>query len=59
MYLLTHPEAQAKMQMELDQIIGNERRVTLADRSDLPYTNAVINVGMHDHVRPTFEIYIN
>uniref|UniRef100_A0A914D9Q9 Cytochrome P450 n=1 Tax=Acrobeloides nanus TaxID=290746 RepID=A0A914D9Q9_9BILA len=43
LYLLTHPEAQAKMQMELDKTIGNERRVTLADRSDLPYTNAVIN----------------
>ena len=29
---------------ELDRIVGNERRVFLADRQKLPYTNAVVHV---------------
>ncbi|XP_077174259.1 cytochrome P450 1A4-like [Paroedura picta] len=40
MYLVTYPEIQKKIQEEIDQVIGRERKPRLADRSVLPYTEA-------------------
>ncbi|XP_026711620.1 cytochrome P450 1A5-like isoform X2 [Athene cunicularia] len=42
MYLVTYPNIQKKIQKELDQIIGQERRPRLSDRGTLPYTEAFI-----------------
>ncbi|XP_053259743.1 cytochrome P450 1A5 [Podarcis raffonei] len=42
MYLVTYPEIQKKMQEEIDQTIGRERKPRLSDRSTLPYTEAFI-----------------
>ncbi|XP_063782444.1 cytochrome P450 1A5 [Pseudophryne corroboree] len=42
MYLVAHPQIQDKLQNELDQVIGRERRPKLSDRADLPYTEAFI-----------------
>ncbi|NXH13891.1 CP1A5 protein, partial [Bucco capensis] len=42
MYLVTYPNIQKKIQDELDQTIGWERRPRLSDRSRLPYTEAFI-----------------
>ncbi|NXF89714.1 CP1A5 protein, partial [Eubucco bourcierii] len=42
MYLVTYPNIQKKIQEELDQTIGRERRPRLSDRSMLPYTEAFI-----------------
>ncbi|XP_053320488.1 cytochrome P450 1A1 [Spea bombifrons] len=42
MYLVAHPEIQEKIQNELDQVIGRERKPRLSDRSQLPYTEAFI-----------------
>ncbi|XP_061451237.1 cytochrome P450 1A5-like [Rhineura floridana] len=42
MYLVTYPEIQKKIQEEIDQTIGRERKPTLSDRSMLPYTEAFI-----------------
>ncbi|XP_010186809.1 PREDICTED: cytochrome P450 1A5-like [Mesitornis unicolor] len=42
MYLVTHPKIQKKIQEELDQTIGQERRPRLSDRGMLPYTEAFI-----------------
>ncbi|CAH2273412.1 Cytochrome P450 1A5 [Pelobates cultripes] len=42
LYLVAHPEIQEKIQKELDQVIGRERRPTLSDRGQLPYTEAFI-----------------
>ncbi|CCM01206.1 uncharacterized protein FIBRA_03254 [Fibroporia radiculosa] len=36
-----YPEVQKKAQMEIDNIIGNDRLPTLGDRESLPYVNAV------------------
>jgi hypothetical protein len=33
------------MHKELDKVIGDDRLVTVADKLNLPYTNAVIMVG--------------
>ncbi|XP_072258294.1 cytochrome P450 1A1 [Pyxicephalus adspersus] len=42
MYLVANPKIQEKIQAELDQVIGRERRPKLSDRSQLPYTEAFI-----------------
>ncbi|KAM9223939.1 cytochrome P450 1A5-like [Leptosomus discolor] len=42
MYLVTYPNIQKRIQEELDQIIGQERRPRLSDRGTLPYTEAFI-----------------
>ncbi|NXW44501.1 CP1A5 protein, partial [Nyctiprogne leucopyga] len=42
MYLVTYPDIQKKIQEELDQTIGRERRPRMSDRGTLPYTEAFI-----------------
>ncbi|XP_067390747.1 cytochrome P450 1A5-like isoform X2 [Emydura macquarii macquarii] len=42
MYLAKYPDIQKKIQEELDQTIGRERRPRLSDRPMLPYTEAFI-----------------
>ncbi|NXT46796.1 CP1A5 protein, partial [Pluvianellus socialis] len=42
MYLMRYPHIQKKIQEELDQTIGRERRPRLSDRGMLPYTEAFI-----------------
>uniref|UniRef100_A0A8C5TYL8 Cytochrome P450 1A n=1 Tax=Malurus cyaneus samueli TaxID=2593467 RepID=A0A8C5TYL8_9PASS len=40
MYVALYPDIQSKIQEELDQRIGRERRPRLSDRGSLPYTEA-------------------
>ncbi|NWQ99093.1 CP1A4 protein, partial [Paradoxornis webbianus] len=42
MYVALYPDVQRKIQEELDQTIGRERRPRLSDRGTLPYTEAFI-----------------
>ncbi|CAJ0567346.1 unnamed protein product, partial [Mesorhabditis spiculigera] len=42
-YVLNHPEVQDKLHEELDRVIGSDRKVTVADKNNLPYVNAVVN----------------
>ncbi|XP_066265251.1 cytochrome P450 1A5-like [Branchiostoma lanceolatum] len=49
LYMLVFPDVQARVQRELDAVVGRERVPTLADESSLPYTAAVI----HEIVRHT------
>jgi cytochrome P450 len=40
--VLHHPEVKEKLRREIDEVVGN-RTVSLNDRNNMPYTNAVIN----------------
>jgi cytochrome P450 len=41
-FMTVHPELQARAQAELDAVIGLERLPALADRSHLPFMNALL-----------------
>ena len=42
LYLLHHPEVQAKVHQELDEVVGRGRRPGLKDQDNLNYLNAVL-----------------
>ena len=44
LYLLHHPEVQNRIHKELDEVIGEDREITMADKPKLPYVTATINV---------------
>ncbi|NWX09104.1 CP2J2 protein, partial [Caloenas nicobarica] len=43
LYMAIYPEIQARVQAEIDTVIGQARQPALDDRSNMPYTNAVIH----------------
>ncbi|XP_060933844.1 cytochrome P450 2J2-like isoform X1 [Limanda limanda] len=42
-YMINYPEIQKKVQDEIDRAIGQSRQPTMADRPNLPYTDAAIH----------------
>ncbi|XP_019474274.1 cytochrome P450 2J2-like isoform X3 [Meleagris gallopavo] len=43
LYMAMYPEIQARVQAEIDAVIGQCRQPALEDRNNMPYTNAVIH----------------
>ncbi|XP_030353601.1 cytochrome P450 1A5-like isoform X1 [Strigops habroptila] len=53
MYLVIYPDIQKRIQKELDQTIGQERRPRLSDQGTLPYTEAfILEVFRHSSFIP-------
>uniref|UniRef100_G3PNK4 Cytochrome P450, family 2, subfamily N, polypeptide 13 n=1 Tax=Gasterosteus aculeatus aculeatus TaxID=481459 RepID=G3PNK4_GASAC len=42
-YLMKYPDIQDKVQVEIDGVIGRSRQPSMADRPNLPYTEAVLH----------------
>ncbi|TNN46533.1 Cytochrome P450 2J2 [Liparis tanakae] len=43
LYMLHYPEIQKKVQAEVDGVVGQSRQPTVADRPNMPFTDAVIH----------------
>ena len=43
LYMIAYPEIQAKIQKELDEVVGREQQISFRERSKLPFTEACIN----------------
>uniref|UniRef100_A0A672TZX7 Cytochrome P450 2J2-like n=1 Tax=Strigops habroptila TaxID=2489341 RepID=A0A672TZX7_STRHB len=43
LFMAKYPEIQARVQAEIDAVIGQARQPALQDRNNMPYTNAVIH----------------
>ncbi|XP_063056859.1 cytochrome P450 2J6-like [Engraulis encrasicolus] len=43
LYMAKYPEVQEKVQAEIEQVIGNSRLPSMADRPNMPYTDAVLH----------------
>ncbi|XP_059114380.1 cytochrome P450 2C70-like [Peromyscus eremicus] len=43
LFLLKHPEVTAKIQEEIEQVIGRHRSPCMQDKNHMPYTNAVLH----------------
>ncbi|OXB52284.1 hypothetical protein ASZ78_007469 [Callipepla squamata] len=43
LFMAIYPEIQARVQAEIDAVIGQSRQPALEDRNNMPYTNAVIH----------------
>lgn len=43
LFMANHPSVQEKVHAEIDRVIGKSRQPSMDDRSDLPYTYAVIH----------------
>jgi cytochrome P450 len=40
--LVHYPDVQAKLQEEVDRVVGSERQVLIGDRNSMPYTQAMV-----------------
>ncbi|XP_072505765.1 cytochrome P450 2J2-like isoform X2 [Notamacropus eugenii] len=43
LYMALYPEIQGKIQAEIDRVVGQSRQPTMADKENMPYTNAAVH----------------
>ncbi|TSN57712.1 Cytochrome P450 2A5 [Bagarius yarrelli] len=52
--MMKHPDVQARVQREIDEVIGHGRCPSIEDRQNMPYTDAVIHeLQRHTDLAPT------
>ncbi|KAL1725011.1 cytochrome P450 [Schizophyllum commune] len=49
-FMASNPHVQTRAQAELDSVVGTDRLPTMADRSALPYVNALVLEVLRSHV---------
>ena len=52
LYMITYPEVQARIQAELDRVVGRDQKPNLSHRGKLPFTEACLN-EIFRHASPT------
>ena len=53
MYCVNFPATQKRVQEEIDRVVGRSRNPCLADKDELPYTNAFIyEIMRHANIAP-------
>jgi cytochrome P450 len=58
--LASYPEIQRKCHEEMDEVVGRERQPSMADRVNLPYTDAFIHeVQRYSAIVPFPPLHIN
>jgi cytochrome P450 len=45
-YMLRYPDVQRRVREEINRVVGVDRAITMADKTQLPYTSAVIQVSI-------------
>ncbi|XP_053344701.1 cytochrome P450 2J2-like [Clarias gariepinus] len=43
LFMMKYPEIQKKVQAEIDKVIGQSRQASMADKTNMPYTEAVVH----------------
>ncbi|TSN30207.1 Cytochrome P450 2J2 [Bagarius yarrelli] len=43
LFMMKYPEIQKKVQAEIDEVIGQSRQASMADKPNMPYTEAVVH----------------
>ncbi|KAG7487686.1 hypothetical protein MATL_G00026190 [Megalops atlanticus] len=43
LFMMKYPDVQEEVQAEIDRVIGQSRQPTMADRANMPYTDAVLH----------------
>merc|ERR1712079_700815 len=60
LYMVRYPGVQARVQAELDRVVGQNRHPSIADRPALPYTEAVLmEVQRYANIVPNGVQHVN
>ncbi|XP_041862599.1 cytochrome P450 2J5-like [Melanotaenia boesemani] len=43
LYMMYYPDIQGRVQAEIDAVVGSSRQVSMSDRQNMPYTDAVVH----------------
>ena len=60
LYMVRYPKVQARVQAELETVVGKNRRPAIADKPNLPYTEVKTNfIFKHNQLSLSVRKYVN